>query len=153
MSVVDLKQFNYPLESQFLQFNHISINIDISAKQKQQEFFPELIIEFVCKNLNKCRRKNISANGVAFELKIVNETPYIMMDGKMVQELPFNYNFDEPFELGIYANQHEYQLTYNKRIVWYGNYWQFPTPMHIDFIHLNQNFTTKVQKYWHQVLT
>jgi hypothetical protein len=123
MSVIEYNSQNIPLKGPFQPFK----DIIISANSEHR--FPEVTIQFLCVNLTKCRRNN--DNGLAFEIKILDKTLFIM-DGKNVKEFPFNHNLWESFEIRIHASLRNYLI--NGKAV----NSEFPTPIHIDSVNINQ---------------
>jgi hypothetical protein len=105
-------------------------DIVISANSSSN-LFPELTIQFLCANENKCRRQSNSSDGLAFEITILDNTLFIT-DGNNVQELPFNHSLWETFEIRIHAGLSNYSIN--------GTFLnsEFPTPIHIDSVNISQ---------------
>jgi hypothetical protein len=139
MSVVEWKSQNVALEGPFQPLK----DIVVSAKQ-HQHVFPELAIQLLCVNPDKCRAQKHSSNkatikteGVVFEIKIVH-TKLVINDGKNVKEFPFTYTADS-FDLRIHVSHHDYWIKYNGKILWKANYYALPWLMQIDSVQINQD--------------
>jgi hypothetical protein len=138
MSVVEWKSQNIALQGPFQPLKDIAV----SAKG-QQHVFPELAIQLLCVNPDKCLPQSDASNnkafnmkGVVFEIKI-SYTKVSINDGKNVKEFPFTYNAD--FDLRIHAGQNDYWIRNNGKILWKATHYSLPWLMQIDSAKINQD--------------